>query len=408
MKSDRSILQLGLVFLFGGFTCSSLLSQFSPKALILPLILIIFIFLFRKTNSIQLFCNLIIACQLAFVITHIFSNLTAVWYSISALITFVLLCLITDLIRNRKVTDSITNSLLAAGAASVLIMSIQDHFLFDYIILSYPCVTAFIYVILSSKTTYGINILASNIVITLLISYFLMANLSIKLEFAVIAISWVSILFISFISNSNSNFDLKLYYRRFQKKRRHLKSDIFTLKSKLDNANKLSNEELFSVILSLKNIKMEYKLTSLMSGNISRFNLHTKVNDMKTSAWFLVFVAYLVVSIAILYMANLAINDHLIILLSATIAYLILAPYVIMYFLKNRMVEHINSTIINPFNQLITERNELIMSIEEILLDRGFSKRRLEECEDLSLERNEIMENQQETLNNVKLMEIEI
>ncbi|SDM38784.1 hypothetical protein SAMN05518871_10197 [Psychrobacillus sp. OK028] len=408
MKSDRSILQLGLIFLFGGFTCSSLLSQFSPKALILPLILTIFIFLFRKTNSIQLVCNLIIACQLAFVTTHIFSNLTVFWFSISVLLTFVLLCLITVAVSNRKVTDSITNSLLAAGAASVLIMSIQDHFLFDYIILSYPCVTAFIYVILSSKTTYGINILASNIVITLLISYFLMANLSIKLEFAVIAISWSSILFISFISNSNSNLGFKLYYRRFQKKRRRIKSDIFTLKSKLENANKLSSDELFSVILPLKNIKMEYKLTSLMSGNISRFNLHTKVNDMKTSAWFLVFLAYMVVGIAILYMANLAINDHLIILLSATIAYLILAPYVIMYFLKNRMVQHINSAIINPFNHLIAERNELIMSIEQILLDRGFSKRRLEECEDLSLERNEITENQHETLNNVKLLEIEI
>ena len=285
-------------------------------------------------------------------------------------------------------------------------MSIQDHFLFDYIVLAFPCVAAFIYVILSSKATYGINILASNIALTLLASFLLMANLSIELEVAVIAISWLSILCISFISNNDSNFGFKLYYRRFQKKRRRIKSDIFNLKSILENANKLSSDELFNEILPLKNIKMEYKLTSLMSGNISRYNLQTKINDMKTSAWFLVFVAYMVVGIAILYVANLTINDHLIILLSATIAYLILAPYVIMYFLRNRMIQHINTSIINPFNQLIAERNELIISIEEILLDRGFPKRRLEE--DLSLEKNELMENQLNPINNVNLVEIEI
>lgn len=407
MKSDRSILQLGLIFLFGGFTCSSLLGQFGPKALILPLILVIFIFLFRKANSIQLICNLIISCQLASVITHIFSNFAIIWFSIFVLAVFVLLSLVTILFGNRKFTDSITNSLLAAGAANVLIMSIHDHVLFDYIVLSYPCVTAFLYVIFSSKTTYGVNILAGNIAFTLLISYFLIAIFSINFELAVVAISWLSILFISLISNRHSNFGFKLYYRHFQKKRRLLKADIFTLKTQLENATTLSNVELFSVIQPLESIKMEHKLTSLMSGNVSRYNLQSKVNDMKTSAWFLVFVAYLVIGIVILYIANLATNDSVIILLSATIAYLILAPYVIMYLLKNRMVQHINSTIVYPFNQLIAERNDLIKMIEQILQDRGFPNRRLEESEKMSF-RNEATENQQEVLNNGNLVEIEI
>jgi len=408
MKVDRSILQVGLIFLFGGFTGSSLISQLSPKALILPLILVIIIFLIRKTNSIQLIFNLIISCQLASVITYIYSSLTVVEFSIFVLTVFVILSLVANLFRHRKFIDSITNSLLAAGAANVLIMSFHDHLFFDYIVLSYPCITAFIYIIFSSKTMYGISILVSNIIITLLGSYFLIAYTSINPGFAVIAISWLSILFISLISNKDTNFGYKLYYRRFQQKRRHIKADIFVLKKKLENENKLINEELFSVIEPLKNIEMEYKLTSLLSGKVSKYNLQTKISDMKTNAWFLVFVAYLIVGIVILYITNFAINGYVLIFLSATIAYLILTPYVVMYFLKNRMVSHINSTIVYSINQLITERNELIETIEQILLNRGFSKSRLEEYRKIRYQRNEFTEQHDETSNNGNLLGIEI
>lgn len=405
MKSDRSILQISLIFLFGGFTSSSLISQFTPKALILPLILVIFIILFRKSNSIQLICNLIISCQLASAMTYIFSTLTFNWFNMIVLTTFVLFSLVTILYRNSNFINSITNSTLSVVAANVLIMSVQDHLLFDYIILTYPCVIAFIYVILSNKATYGINILASNIVITLLITFLVLTNFSLNLEFTVLAVSWVSILFISLVSNGHANLGFRLYYRRFQKKRRQIKGDIFTLNRSLENANSLSNDELFSTILPLKSIKMEFKLTSLLSGNISRYNLHPKVNDMKTIAWFLVFVAYLIVGIVILYVTNVATNSYGIILLSATIAYLILAPYVIMYILKNRMVQHINTTIVYPFNELIKERNELIQKIEQILLDRGFPINELEEYEN-SCQRNSFTEEQQEVSNHVNFAEI--
>ena len=408
MKSERSILQIGLIFLFGGFTCSSLLGQFSPKALFLPLVLVIFIFLFRKTNSIQLICNLIISSQLASAITHFFSNLTVLWFSIFILALFTLLSSVSILYHNSKFVDSITNCSLSLGVAYVLIMNVHDHLFFDYIALSYPFVTAFIYIILSNKATYGINILASNISITLLISYFLKVIFPINIEPTLLVISWISILLISLLSNGQSNLGFKLYYRRFQKKRRHIKADIFTMRKQIEKANNLSNEELYRTISSFRNINMEYKLTSLLSGNISRFNLQTKVNDMKTIGWFLVFVSYLVVSIVILYAFNIEASNYGIILLSATIAYLILAPYVIMYILKNRMVRYINSTIIYPINNLIAERNELIEMIEQILHERGFTNRRLEEYDDMHFLSNNVMEDQQEISGSLNLIKMEI
>ena len=414
MKKVSSISRAIIFVPFVAFTLSEFISNTLPEISMLPVFLItaiIFGFLYftNYKTMVSLINNLAVAFQLASLINYfITSNLTftaSIWSIVTTISIFMVLSLLPLVIENKQAQNSISNSLIAVGAGTVLLTLMKTYISPEILVLTLPVVTSCIYVILSNKTEYGISILMNNTIASLAIA-FLFHTITEKLDIlanfnvydSVLAMTWISTFIISFLFQEEPFQGFKLGYQRHLHERDEIFHDISILKKNLNNADQLSNEELFQTINPLKNIRLESNISELLPRTITRFNLHEKRKEMRVTNWLLVFSAYTIFVAGAFYEYKTYEVEWFILILSALI-YLLAVPVATHVILTKKMIRYVNTKIIDPFNGLILERKELIHHIKEILLARGYTAMTIAEFEDVYSSKTERFEAPDTSLN---------
>lgn len=414
MIKDLSISRAIFIVPFIAFT----LSKFSAIAMLeismTPLFLItaiIFGFLYftKYKLVVNLITNLAVSFQMTTLLNYFMTNksvsMLTIWFITVTVAIFLVLSFLPLVIKNKQSINSISNSLIAVGAGTVLLTWMKTYISPEILALTLPVVASCIYVILSNKAEYGISILMNNTIGSLAIA-FLINTITEKLEIlpsfdvydSVLVMTWISTFVISFLYQEEPFQGFKLGYQRYLNERDEIYLDINALKRNLENADQLSTEELFQTINPLKNIRLESNISELLPRTITRFNLHEKRKEMRVTNWLLVFGAYTLFGAGAFYQYQTYEVEWFILMLSALI-YLLAVPVATHVVLTKKMIQYVNTKIIDPFNILILERKELIHHIKEILLARGYTAMTIAEFEDVYSAKNERFETPETPLN---------
>ncbi|QFF98059.1 hypothetical protein PB01_04075 [Psychrobacillus glaciei] len=297
-----------------------------------------------------------------------------------------------SIIKNKEIFSAIFFSLIAVGATTSLLILIKNLVSFNFLVLTYPVVVSCIYVILSKKVENGITILISNTISSYGIScffVFVINKMNILSTFSIyngiLAITWLCTIGISLLFTSIPYSGFQLGYQRFLQEKNGIQNDIHILKRNVTNVDQLSDEDILHLINPLRAIKMEKYITRVLPGVVTRYNLHEKRKEMKVNTWFLVFCATLLYTVFSLNVYKAPTNSYIFGLLIGAFVYCLLTYRVVSIILNKNMVKYVNNKIIYPFNKLNEERNALIKTLKENLLDRGNTQLTQEDFERLYL-----------------------
>lgn len=407
MKNERSFSQHVFIIPFVSYTNSKLMTYFFSEVSMVSIFIttaLIFsvIYFTAHTIVVNTIINLAVALHLTNIISYLFSHTipdeTSVRMGIIAITIFLILCILPLLIANKHVLSLISESLLAVGSATSLLMLMQNFFSVEVLVRLFPIVVSCIYVMLSNKVEHGISILMSNTITSLAVAYLLIFFAermdmlpTVSVYEAVVAITWLATIAISFLYNDKPFPGFKLGYQRFLNEKKEIKHDIYTLKKSISNANELSNDELFNVINPLKNIPLEKNIKELLIRTVTRYDLQEKRKEMKSTTWLLVFCAYILYIAVSIYAYRTYNIDYLIFFIFGPM-YFLSVPYLISLVLYKNMIRFVNKNIIDPFNKLISVRKTLIENIKDLLQERGYTEMTTQEFEDvylLKIEKNE-------------------
>ncbi|WP_391207782.1 hypothetical protein [Psychrobacillus sp. L4] len=301
-----------------------------------------------------------------------------------------------SIIKNKEIFSAISFSLIAVGATTSLLILMKNLVSFNFLVLTYPVVVSCIYVILSKKVENGIIILISNTISSFGISYlvvFMINKMNILSTFsiynAILAVTWLCTIGISLLVTCIPYSGFQLGYQRFLQEKNGIQNDIHILKRNVTDVDQLSDEDILHLINPLRAIKMEKYITRVLPGAVTRYNLHEKRKDMKAKTWFLVFCATLLYTVVSLNIYKATNNSHIFGLLIGAFVYCLLTYRVVCIILNKKMVKYVNKKIIYPFNKLNEERNALIKTLKENLLDRGNTQLTQEDFERLYLNNTE-------------------
>lgn len=388
MKDERSSLHQVFIILFATYAISNIIHYFFEEFSLVPLfigtaVVISVCCYVSKSTIVNIVLNLAIALQMTSVLGFLLSNFMQLQpllaLSAVAISLFLLLSFLPLLFADEDYLSTISDSLLAASAPTTMLLLMKNHELLDILLLIYPVIVSCLYVILSSKVEDGFSILISNTISSLGIASLLTvftSNMSIFSTFSlydmVLAVTWLSTIVMAFLFNNDPKQLFQLCYQRFLEEKETIQKDIATLKQQVTNADQLSDEDLFHIINPLKSIHMEKVITKVLPSSVTRYNLQGKCREKNATTWLLVFGAYLVYLGFSLYLSN-AYDVSSLLLLLFGIIYCIITPIIISRYLYKKLIDHVNTAIVIPFNRLNDERNTLVKSIKVILQERGFT-----------------------------------
>lgn len=283
-----------------------------------------------------------------------------------------------SIIKNKEIFSAISFSLIAVGATTSLLILMKNLVSFNILVVTYPVVVSCIYVIVSKKVENGIAILISNTISSFGISYLVVFMINkmnilstISIFDGILAVTWLTTIGISLLFTSVPHSGFQLCYQRFLQEKDGIQNDIHILKQNVTDVDQLSDEAIFHLINPLRAIKMEKYITKVLPGAVTRYNLHEKRKEMKVITWFLVFCANLLYAVVFLNVYKAPNNSYIFVLLIGAFVYCLLTYRVVSIILNKMMVKYVNEKIIYPFNELNEERNALINTLKDNLLDRG-------------------------------------